>query len=395
MTATTAQGGAHPDEEKRDDASGADAAKGEAGRAGAPKRSRLRGWPWILAGLVVLSFIGAVLVLILAPGADVRTDDAFVTAHYATIAPRIAGQVVSVNVNDNREVRAGDLLATIDDRDYQTTVATAHAVLEHDQADLSEAQAALRRQPALIRQAEAQTPSATAQLIFAQANRVRYTGLADNGAGSQQESQQAEAQARQAGAAVEQARASADAAQREIPLLEARIAGARSTVKADEARLRQAELNLSYTRLTAPIDGYIGQRLVQVGNIVAAGAPLMVVTPLNDVYIEANYREVALRHVLPGQPVSIHVDAYNLTLRGVVDSVPPASGAAFGAIQPNNATGNFTKIVQRLPVKIVVSPGQNETKLLRLGFSVETTIHTALTDVMARQHGAAARVTAR
>ena len=120
----------------------------------------------------------------------------------------------------------------------------------------------------------------------------------------------------------------------------------------------------------------------------------MVVAPLDQAYVVANYREVALRHVLPGQHVTIHVDAYDINLDGVVDSVPPASGAAFGAIQPNNATGNFTKIVQRLPVKIVVSPGQNEAKLLRLGFSVETTIHTGLADVVGDQRQTPARVTA-
>ncbi len=119
----------------------------------------------------------------------------------------------------------------------------------------------------------------------------------------------------------------------------------------------------------------------------------MVVVPLDQVYIEANYREVALRHVLPGQHVRIHVDAYDIDLDGVVDSVPPASGAAFAAIQPNNATGNFTKIVQRLPVKIVVSPGQTLARLLRLGFSVETTIHTGLADVADEQRDPA-RVTA-
>lgn len=133
---------------------------------------------------------------------------------------------------------------------------------------------------------------------------------------------------------------------------------------------------------------------MQVGNYVGPGAPLMSVVPLDQIYIEANYREVALRHVLPGQHVTIHVDAYDLDLDGVVDSVPPASGAAFGAIQPNNATGNFTKIVQRLPVKLLVSPGQEEAKLLRLGFSVETTIHTGLANVTGRQRNTAARVTA-
>jgi membrane fusion protein (multidrug efflux system) len=133
------------------------------------------------------------------------------------------------------------------------------------------------------------------------------------------------------------------------------------------------------------MDGMIGERSVQVGNYVSPGTTLMTVVPLDQVYIEANYREVVLLHVRSGQPVTIHLDAYNVDLEGTVDSVPPASGAAFAPIAPNNATGNFTKIVQRLPVKIVVTPGQPLAKLLRVGLSVETTIHTGLEDVVDEQ----------
>lgn len=142
------------------------------------------------------------------------------------------------------------------------------------------------------------------------------------------------------------------------------------------------------------MDGMIGQRSVQIGNYVGPDNTLMILVPLDQVYIEANYREVDLRHVRPGQHVRIHLDAYNIDLDGVVDSVPPASGAAFAPIAPNNATGNFTKIVQRLPVKIVVTAGQPLAKLLRVGFSVETTIHTGLENVTGEQSDSAGRVTA-
>ncbi len=351
-------------------------------------------WPWVLGAVIVLGFIVAVLVIIFAPAPDVWTDDAYITAHYATIAPRISGQIASVAVDDNQPVLAGQLLATIDDRDFRAALANAEAMLQRDRAQLADAEASIQRQPAVVDQSQTQNPSAAAQLILAQANQKRYRDLAATGAGTVQERQQADAQLQQAQSSVGQAKASTEAARRQIPILEAQRAAAAATVKSDEAQVEQARLNLSYTRILAPLDGMVGERTVQVGNYVAPGASLMVLAPLDRIYVEANYREVALRHVLPGQHVRIHVDAYDLYLDGVVDSVPPASGAAFGAVQPNNATGNFTKIVQRLPVKILVSPGQNEAKLLRLGFSVETTIHTGLADVRGEQGATTTRLTA-
>ncbi|HEY0202893.1 MAG TPA: HlyD family secretion protein [Acetobacteraceae bacterium] len=313
---------------------------------------------------------------------------------YASVAPRISGQVASVEVDDNQPVSAQRLLVTIDDRDFRAAPASAEAMLERDVAQLAEASASITRQPSVVEQSQTQNPSAVAQLAFAQANQRRYRNLSATGAGTVQERQQADQQVQQAQSAVDQARASTESAKRQVPILEAQRAAAEALVKADKARVEQARLNLSYTRIAAPIDGVVGQRTVQVGNYVGPGAPLMSVVPLDQVYIEANYREVALRHVPPGQHVAIHVDAYDMDLDGVVDSVPPASGAASGAIQPNNATGNFTKIVQRLPVKILVSLGQEEAKLLRLGFSVETTIHTGLADVKGRQRDTAVRATA-
>ncbi len=357
-----------------------------------PKRGPV--WPWIVVGVVVVGFVAVVLTIIFAPTPRVWTDDAYITAHYATVAPRISGQIASVNVDDNQPVRAGQLLATIDDRDFLASLANSEAMLARDRAQLADTSASIARQPAVVDQSQTQNPSASAQLVLAEANQKRYRDLAATGAGTVQERQQADEQVQQARAAVDQAKASTEAARRQIPILEAQRAAAAATVRADEAQVEQARLNLSYTRLLAPLDGMVGERTVQVGNYVAPGASLMVVVPLDRIYIVANYREEALRHVLPGQHVRIHIDAYNLYLDGVVNSVPPASGAAFGAIQPNNATGNFTKIVQRLPVKILVSPGQNEAKLLRLGLSVETTIDTGLTNVVARQHDTTSRLTA-
>jgi membrane fusion protein, multidrug efflux system len=156
-------------------------------------------------------------------------------------------------------------------------------------------------------------------------------------------------------------------------------------VRSDQAALEQARLNLSYGRIVAPLDGVVGQRTIQVGDYVAPGSPLMSVVTLEEVYIDANYREVELRNVKPGQRARIHIDTYNIDLNGVVDSIAPASGAAFAAIPPENATGNFTKIVQRLTVKIRGAPDQPLIKLLRVGMSVETSIDSTGTSVVKDQ----------
>jgi len=208
-----------------------------------------------------------------------------------------------------------------------------------------------------------------------------------------QEHQQADTTLAQDQASLDGAEASLDAARRQLDVLKAQRSAAEAALKADEARLEQARLNLSYTQIRAPIDGMVGERSVQAGNYVAPGTPLMTVVPLDQAYIEANYREVDLLHVRGGQFVTIHVDAYDIDLEGTVVNVPAASGAAFAPIAPNNATGNFTKIVQRLPVKIVVTPGQPLAKLLRVGLSVETTIHTGLEDVVDEQRRSGDRVT--
>jgi membrane fusion protein (multidrug efflux system) len=349
-------------------------------------------WPLVLAGLVVAIFAAVVLYIIFRPRPDVSTDDAYVMVHYATIAPRISGQVAMVPVDDNEVVKTGQVLATLDPRDYETALASAEAAVARDGSVLEEISANLSRQPSIIEEQQAAVASARARLAFAHDNARRYGNLAATGAGTMQEHQQADTTLEQGQAALDGAEASLAAARRQLDVLKAQISAAEAAVRADEARLEQAKLNLSYTQVRAPIDGMVGERSVQVGNYVSPGTTLMTVVPLDQVYIEANYREVALLHVRSGQPVTIHLDAYDIDLKGTVDSVPPASGAAFAPIAPNNATGNFTKIVQRLPVKIVVTPGQPLAKLLRVGLSVETTIHTGLEDVVDEQRGSSDRL---
>jgi membrane fusion protein (multidrug efflux system) len=350
-------------------------------------------WPFVVVGVVVVIFAAVVLFIIFRPRPDVRTADAYVMVHYATIAPRISGQVATVPVDDNEVVKTGQVLATLDPRDNETAVASVEAAVARDRSLFDEISANVSRQPSIIEEQQAAVASARAKLAFAQADARRFGNLATTGAGTMREHQEADSTLVQGQASLDSAEASLDAARRLLNVLKAHRSAAEAAVKADEAQLEQAKLNLSYTQIRAPIDGMVGERSVQAGNYVAPGTTLMTVVPLDQVYIEANYLEVDLRHVRSGQPVTIHLDAYDIDLKGTVDSVPPASGAAFAPIAPNNATGNFTKIVQRLAVKIVVTPGQPLAKLLRVGLSVETTIHTGLEDVVDEQRRSSDRVT--
>jgi membrane fusion protein (multidrug efflux system) len=350
-------------------------------------------WPLVLVGLVGAIFAVVVLYIIFRPGPDIRTSDAYVMVHYATIAPRISGQVATVAVDDNDIVKTGQVLATLDPRDNETALASAEAAVARDKSRFDEISATVARQPSIIAEQQAAVASARAKLAFAQDNARRFGNLVTTGAGSMQEYQQADTTLAQDQASLDSAEASLDAARRQLDVLRAQRAAAEAAVRADEAQLEQARLNLSYTQLEAPIEGMVGERSVQVGNYVGPGTTLMTVVPLDQVYIEANYREVDLLHVRGGQPVTIHVDAYDIDLKGTVVNVPAASGVAFAPIAPNNATGNFTKIVQRLPVKIVVTPGQPLAKLLRVGLSVETTIHTGLENVVDEQRRSSDRVT--
>jgi membrane fusion protein (multidrug efflux system) len=350
-------------------------------------------WPLVVGAMVLAAFLALVVWIIFRPRPDVWTDDAYITVHYAVIAPRISGQVSTVQVDDNQAVKNGQVLVTLDPRDYETAVASAEATLARDSAQLADVSATLARQPALISQQEAEVSSAQARLAFTEPDARRYQYLAATDAGTIQQRQQADSALQQSKAQLANAQAALEAARRELDVIKAQEQAAAAVVATDKALLEQAKLNLSYTVIPAPVDGMVGERSVEVGNTVAPGTTLMTVVPLDSVYITANYREVDLAHVRSGQHATIHVDAYNIDIDGIVDSVAPASGISFAPIEPNNATGNFTKIVQRLPVKIVVSPNQPLAKLLRVGFSVETTIHTGLEDVVEEQRHSPSRVT--
>lgn len=305
------------------------------------------------------------------------TDNASVQADFTLVAPRVAGQLAELRVKDHQQVKAGDLLAVIDDRDWKVAAQSAQANVAAAQAAIAGLQAQLRRQTALIRQAAATVSADEAAIRLAQANWRRYRDLAGDGAGSRQEAQQADAQLRIHQAARERDVAAHSAARLQVDILQADLAKAQATLAQGEAALAGARLNLSHTRIVAPISGTVGRRTARVGAYVTAGSPLLALVPLDALYVTANYRETQLARLRPGQPVSIAVDTLpGVALKGRVASLAPASGLSFAPVAPQNATGNFTKVVQRLPVRIELEPGQPALGKLRVGMSVQATVAT-------------------
>lgn len=300
-----------------------------------------------------------------------RTDDAVVSADYTLVAPKISGYIREVNVRDNQQVQAGDVLATLDDRDYRVALETAEASLQVSEAKLSSVQAQLEQQQASIAQAEVAVSASQASLSYAGQNAARYRQLLKSGTATADEQQKSSSTMLSAAAQVKQYQAAALAARKEVAVLQASLKQAQADIAVSTASVDQARLNLSYTRITAPIAGTVGQRALRQGAWVSAGTRMLAVVPLQQSYVLANFLETQLAHVSQGQPVSIIVDALpGVTLRGHVDSIAPATGSTFAAITADNATGNYTKVVQRLPVKIVLDQGQADLARLRVGMSV-------------------------
>ena len=313
---------------------------------------------------------------------QVSTDDAYVKADSTTIAPKVSGYIADVLVGDNEPVKAGQILAKIDDRDFRVALDQAKADLEAAKAAVATKFAALTTQRAVIDAAKATIAVDQATLTFAEQDDKRYAQLASNGNGSVQNAQQAASRLAAGRAAVARDTASLQNATSQLDVLKAELVQAQATVSRDEALRKQAELNLSYTSIVSPVDGVVGNRTLRVGQYVQAGTQLMAVVPLAAAYIVANYKETQLTDVRAGQPVAISVDTFpGVTLNGHVDSIAPASGQEFALLPPDNATGNFTKVVQRIPVKIVLDPGSKFAGELRPGMSVYPTIETKARDV--------------
>ncbi len=304
-------------------------------------------------------------------GGSQSTDDAYVAADFTQVAPRVSGQIVQVLVADNQRVKAGQILARIDDRDYRAALASAEADVAAAKAEVANLDAEIARHPAMVAQAQAAVRADQAGLDFAHANATRYRDLSSDGAGTMQEQQQAVSSFEQQQAGQDRDRAALTATQQQIGVLQAQRERAGGALARALAALDQAKLNLSYTEIHAPIDGMVGQRTVRVGAYVNAGAPLLAVVPLAQAYVVANFQENQLAHMRLRQPATIRIDSLpDVELKAHVDSLAPATAVTFAPIAPDNATGNFTKVVQRLPVKLTIDPGQADARKLHVGLSV-------------------------
>ena len=383
-----------------------------------PRRTQSPGFRIaILIGLVVLLVVGFFAYRYFTSYES--TDDAQVDGHINSVSPRISGHVIKLNVEDNQYVQAGTVLVEIDPADYQIAyqrakadyadaqaAATAAGVsvpitsvntssqVSASEADVASARAGIQAAQQQLQAAKAQLQQAEANDVKAQNDLGRYKQLVDKQEISQQQFDQATAAARGSTAAVEAARANADAAEQQVIQAKGRLVQAEANwryantapkqmhvskakaqsalaqVQRGKAALDQAQLNLNYTRIIAPVNGIVSNRTVEVGQNVASGQELMKIINLDDIWITANFKETQLRDMRPGQRVTLEVDANGNKYNGKVDSIAGASGARFSLLPPENATGNYVKVVQRVPVKIVLDPGSNKNHSLRPGLSV-------------------------
>ena len=310
--------------------------------------------PWAVASTIVLGFIAVVLWRIYAPSPDVWTDDAYVSVHYATIAPRVPGQVTSVRVDDNDTVKAGQVLAELDDRDFHVALEQAQAQVAAAHASIEDIEAQLDVQQAQIAANQAQVDQAQAALVFAQQQAARYELLEQTRAGTVMDAQQYSSQLHQQQAALASAQATLKLAQRQVEALKAQRNSAFASLGQAKAQRDQAQLNLSYTTVTAAEPGRVVNLTAAVGQFAQPGTNLTMFVP-DQIWVTANFKEIQLDRMRSGERVTLEIDAYpEREIRGHVDSVQPGSGTAFSLLPAQNATGNYVKIVQRVPVKIVM-----------------------------------------
>ena len=321
----------------------------------------------------------------------VSTDDAYVKADNTTVAPKVSGYLHEVLVGDNERVKAGQVLARIDERDFRVALDQAKADVAAARAAIASKQAQLEVQRTAIDAAKATIDVDQATVTFAAQENKRYTDLATTGYGSVQNAQQAQSRNAGAQAAIARDTANLASAVKQVDLLKAEIVQANATLTRAEAVQSQAELNLAYTSIVAPIDGVVGNRTLRTGQFVQAGTQLMSLVPATGAYVVANFKETQLTDVREGQQVDIAVDMFpGQLVHGHVDSIAPASGQEFALLPPDNATGNFTKVVQRIPVRIALDRDNDPLVALRPGMSVIPTIETR-SQALDRQAIAAAK----
>jgi len=305
------------------------------------------------------------------------TNDAYVRAELTRLSSRVAGEVLTVAAKDFQRVKAGDLLVQIDPADYQAHVAQAEAGVAGAQAALDNLSNQVELQYATIAQAEAAQVSAAAQEVEARQEQERQQSLSQTESGTRQKLEQATAAYAKAQADVRASRAVIAAQRHQLEVLSGTKKQRAADLEGAKATLAAAKLRLGYTKIVAPFDGVTGERQVQPGDYVNIGSNLINVVPLPNVYVMANYKETQLTRVKPGQPVDITVDSFpNEKLHGRVERIAPASGSQFALLPPDNATGNFTKVVQRIPVRIQLDNNQPLLERLLPGMSVVTNINT-------------------
>jgi len=304
------------------------------------------------------------------------TDDAYVQADSSTIAPKVSGYIARLLVDDNQTVKVGQPLAVIDERDLRAALDAASANVAAAQASVANLNARIVAQGSLILQADASVAGARAGLALAQRDDVRRQKMAQVGYGSEERADTASTDAQEKTASLAGLMAAASTARQQVAILTTQRALAQAQLARAQAGLRQAQLNLSYATIIAPIGGTVAARTVRVGQYVQAGTQLMAVVPLQKVYVVANFKETQLARIRPGQPARVKADTFpGDDVEGRVDSLAPASGMEFALLPPDNATGNFTKIVQRIPVKITFDTSVLSGRL-RPGMSVNVYIDT-------------------
>ncbi len=334
----------------------------------------------VLMGIVVLLALAAASYggyYVLVGRFYVSTDDAYVRANNTMLGARVSGHIAAILPGDNAVVRTGDVVFRIDDGDYRIAVDAARTRIATQQATIDRIGRQVTAQESAVEQAKAQLTSAEASLKRAGLDFERQQALSTKGFASRATFEVSEAGRDQGMAGVKSAQAAFDAARDNVEVTRAQQAEARAQLAELQTSLAKALRDLDFTSVRAPVDGTFSNRLVNAGDFVVVGQRLGNVVPLNDVFIDANFKETQLKRIRPGQPVTISVDAYgHRKFSGVVDSISPAAGSVFTLLPPDNATGNFTKIVQRLPVRIRVPKDVAKQNLLRAGMSVYATVDT-------------------
>jgi membrane fusion protein, multidrug efflux system len=302
------------------------------------------------------------------------TDDAYVGGNTAPLATQVSGFVTEILFDDNQFVRQGQPLIRIDPRLYKAAVDRADANLDQQKSTLENLHARYTLQQSTIAQAEADLAGKNAAATFASLDAKRYQALAQSSSGSEQNSQKATAANDQAKASVDSATATLAAARQQLTVIRTQIAQAEAAIEAAKADLATAQLNLGYTEIRSPVDGFVGNRAAQIGAYVANGAYLVAVIPSKGLWVDANFKEDQLRKMKSGQKARVVADvASDKAIEGTIASLAPATGAVFAVIPPENATGNFTKIVQRVPVRIKLDDASG---ILRPGLSTTVTVDT-------------------